>query len=76
MKEVPIVIKEESMDKKRGSISSVDSEIAKNFVCSENIEVSDIEELQMQVRQSWAQRQGLPTKSGLVISHNLTVEKW
>lgn len=44
-KEVPIVVKEESMDKKRGSISSVDSEIAKNFVCSENIEVSDIEEL-------------------------------
>ena len=34
---------EDSVDQKKVSISSIDSELAKNFVCNENIEKDEVE---------------------------------
>ena len=56
------------------SVSSLDSEAAKMFVCRENVEKDDAE-LTRQVESSWAQRAGFPTKSGLVMAHGVTIQR-
>ena len=43
------------------------------FICKENVE-QDEKELFRQTESSWAQRAGFPCKSGLVMSHGVTIQ--
>ena len=43
------------------------------FICKENVE-KDEGELNRQVENSWAQKQGFPTKSGIVMTHGVTIQ--
>jgi len=45
---------------------------AKVFTCSDNIE-KDEDDLVRQMESSWAQRQGIPTKSGSIMHHGVTI---
>ena len=41
---------------------------------TENIEIAD-EETEKQTKSSWAQRQGLPSKPGVLMKHGISIQK-